>query len=156
MNHSTHVRQQLLQLIEEGFQTFYQVQLGHRPNTITCQLFQTTLAVIVKGSVTKPEKLLLEHGQQNLAQRVRFSLERVMRSQFKLLIEDLTQVDVEDLMIDTHLHTDQTSVIAILSHPPSPSGQRTSPYSGRYSGDRTLSPPAEFAFRQTPNEDGDE
>ncbi|WP_416672416.1 DUF2294 domain-containing protein [Egbenema bharatensis] len=119
MNHSIDAHQQLLHLIEADFQTFYQIQLGHHPNKIVCQFFQNTLAIVVKGSVTKPEKLLLKHGQQNLAQRVRLNLEQLMRPQLKSLIEGLTQADVEDLLIDTHLRTDQTSVIAILSHPPS-------------------------------------
>ncbi len=116
---------QIPQLIEEHFRAFYQSQLGHQPSKIACQLFHTTLAIIVKGSVTQPEKLLMKHGQQDLAQRVRSSLERLMRSHFKAVIEELTFVDVDDLLIDTHLHTDQTSIIAILSHPPSHSGQRT-------------------------------
>jgi uncharacterized protein YbcI len=126
MNHLTSSHHQIPQLIEEHFRAFYQSQLGHQPSKIACQLFHTTLAIIVKGSVTQPEKLLLKHGQQDLAQRVRSSLERLMRSHFKAVIEELTYVDVDDLLIDTHLHTDQTSIIAILAHPPSRSCKRSS------------------------------
>jgi uncharacterized protein YbcI len=125
MSHSTEAPQQLIDL-QMHLQTFYQNWLGHQPSHISCHLSDTTLAIIIQNSITKPEKLLLEHGQRELVQRVRHSLERLMRPQFKALIEQRTHVKVVDLLMDTHLRTSQTSIIAILSEKPQSSHEALS------------------------------
>lgn len=118
MSQPTEAPQQFADLLQAHLQTFYQTWLGHQPSHISCDLSDTTLAIIIKDSMTQPEKLLLEHEQCELVQRVRSNLERLMRPQFKLLIEQLSCVKVVDLLMDTHLSTNQTSIIAVLSDKP--------------------------------------
>jgi uncharacterized protein YbcI len=119
MSHSTEASQGIVDLLRSQLHAFYQTELGHQPEEISCQLSRTTLAIVVKNSVTQPERLLLDHGQHHLVRRIRSNLEKVMRPQIKEVIEQLTEVAVIDLLMDTHLHTNQTSIIALLSNAPS-------------------------------------
>jgi uncharacterized protein YbcI len=118
MSYPIELRQQLTHPLQEKLQALYQTQLGHQPSKITCQLFDKTLAIVIKDPVTQLEKLLLAHGQQDLAQRVRASLEKLLRLQLKSMIEQVVHVDIVDLMVDTHLHTNHTSIIAVFADAP--------------------------------------
>jgi uncharacterized protein YbcI len=150
MSHSTEASQNIVDLLRSQLHTFYQTELGHQPSEISCQLSRTTLAIVVKDPVTQPEKLLLDHGQHQLVHRIRANLEKVMRPQIKEMIEQFTEVKVVDLLMDTHLHTNQTSIIAVLSETPS---RRTVPIYARKTDGQLTNP---ITIRAASSKDGDE
>ncbi|MBE9069803.1 DUF2294 domain-containing protein [Leptolyngbya cf. ectocarpi LEGE 11479] len=109
---------QLERELSQRLQALYREQLGQRPSKATCQVFESKVAIILEGSVTQPEQLLADEGQQDLAERVRSDLDQAMRPQIKQLIEEVMQVEVLDLMSDATLNTGRTGIIVILAETP--------------------------------------
>ncbi len=109
---------QLEREISQKMQALYKTQLGHQPSKVTCQLFDSKLAIILEDSVTQPEKLLVEEGQLELAEKVRADLNQAMQPQIKSMVEDVLAVDVLDLLSDATLETKRTGMIVILSDTP--------------------------------------
>ena len=110
---------QLEREISQKMQALYKTHLGHQPSKVTCQLFDSKLAIILEDSVTQPEQLLAEEGQTDLAEKVRADLNQAMRPQIKSMVESVLAVDVLDLLSDATLETKRTGIIVILSDTPS-------------------------------------
>lgn len=109
---------QLEREISQKMQALYKKHLGHQPSKVTCQLFDSKLAIILENSVTPPEQLLIEEGEVELAEKVRTDLNQAMRPQIKALIESVLGVAVVDLLSDATLKTERTGIIAVLSAAP--------------------------------------
>lgn len=109
---------QIERTISQKMQALYKQYLGHQPSKVTCQLFDSKLAVIMENSVTQPEQLLIEEGSADLAEKVRADLNRAIEPQIKVLIESVLEVDVLDLLSDATLDTARTGIIAVLSQTP--------------------------------------
>lgn len=109
---------QLERALSQRLQALYRDQLGQRPSKATCQVFESKVAIILEDSVTQPEQLLADEGQQELAEKVRADLDQAMRPQIKQLIEEVLQVKVLDLMSDATFNTGRTGIIVILSETP--------------------------------------
>ncbi len=110
---------QLERELSQKMQALYKTHLGHQPSKVTCQLFDSKLAIVLEDSVTQPEKLLVEEGQLELAEQVRADLNQAMQPQIKSMVEDVLAVDVLDLLSDATLETSRTGMIIILSNTPS-------------------------------------
>lgn len=104
--------------VSQKMQSLYKKHLGHQPSKVTCQLFDSKLAIVLEDSVTQPEKLLAEKGQTDLAQRVHDNLNDAMQSQIRSLVGSILDVEVIDIMSDATLETGRTGVIVILSNTP--------------------------------------
>lgn len=111
-------REQLQQVLSQRIQALYRNQLGHQPRTVTCQLFEEKLAIVIEGSLTKSEQLLLKSGQGELVQEMRSDLEVAIQPQIKKLIEEVMNVPVIDLLCDATLETGRTGAIAVLATTP--------------------------------------
>lgn len=111
-------REQLQQVLSQRIQALYRNQLGHQPRTVTCQLFEEKLAIVIEGSLTKSEQLLLKSGQGELVQEMRSDLEVAIQPQIKKLIEEVMNVPVIDLLSDATLETGRTGAIAVLATTP--------------------------------------
>lgn len=110
---------QVERTISQRMQALYKEHLGHQPSKVTCQLFDSKLAIVLEGSVTQPEKLLAEEGQTELAKQVRTDLNEAMQPQIKALIKEILGVDVLDILSDAALDTGRTGIIVVLSETPS-------------------------------------
>ena len=109
---------QLEREISQKMQALYKKHLGHQPSKVTCQLFDSKLAIILENSVTQPEQLLAEDGKVELAEKVRADLNQAMRPQIKALVESILGVAVVDLLSDATLETERTGIIVVLSSTP--------------------------------------
>ena len=109
---------QLERSISQKVQALYKQHLGHQPSKVTCQLFDRKMAIILENSITQPEKLLLEEGKADLAEKVRTDLNQALRPQIKTLIEKILEVDVLDLLSDATIDTARTGIIVVLSKTP--------------------------------------
>ena len=118
MKKDLQTRGQLERDLSQKIQAFYRSQLGHRPSKVTCQLFDTKLAVIIEDSITSAEQILFDEGKNDLAVEVRSNLEDAVRPDLKKLIEDITKVGVADMLTDATLETGRTGIIVILSEAP--------------------------------------
>ncbi|GAC1470374.1 MAG: hypothetical protein NVS2B14_16220 [Chamaesiphon sp.] len=112
------VREQLEQVLSQRLQALYHTQLGHQPSKVICQLFDEKLVIVIEGSLTQSEQLLLNNGQVDLAEQMRSDLDKAIESQVKKLIEEVMNVRVIDLLTDATVETGRTGTIAILSATP--------------------------------------
>jgi uncharacterized protein YbcI len=111
-------RQQAAQVIAERIRAVYQSQLGHCPSVIICQLFDDKVVFIMENTITQPERLLLQIGQKQLVEQVRSSVDIAMQPYLKSLVEQVVDVPVIDLLVDTTVATARTGGIAILAAKP--------------------------------------
>lgn len=118
MNKKLLTRGQLERELSQKIQAFYRSQLGHRPSKVTCQLFNTKLAVIIENSITSAEQILFDEGKSDLAEKVRSNLDNAIKPDLQKLIEEITQVGVADMLSDATLETGRTGIIVILSEAP--------------------------------------
>ncbi|QDL07208.1 hypothetical protein DP113_04100 [Brasilonema octagenarum UFV-E1] len=118
MTTPTPTRGQVERTLAQRIQALYRDQLGHQPSKITCQLSDQNVVIIIENSITKPEKLLLKTGNQELAEEVRSDLDDAIGPQLKALIEETLNVTVIELLSDATLETGRTGIIAILTDSP--------------------------------------
>ncbi|NMG19962.1 DUF2294 domain-containing protein [Brasilonema bromeliae] len=118
MTTPTPTRGQVERTLAQGIQALYRDQLGHQPSKVTCQLSDQNVVVIIENSITKPEKLLITTGHEELAEEVRSDLDDAIRPQLKALIEETLNVTVIELLSDATLQTGRTGIIAILTDSP--------------------------------------
>ncbi|HSM80461.1 MAG TPA: Na-translocating system protein MpsC family protein, partial [Nodosilinea sp.] len=72
---------QLQRNLAQQFQRLYREQLNHSPGKITCQIIEEKLLLVIEDSVTKPEQLLVDDGQAELAEQIREDLTTALRPQ---------------------------------------------------------------------------
>ena len=118
MDSPPHTRGQLERTLSQRIQALYRTQLEHQPSRVTCQIFDEKIAIILEDSITQPEQLLVNSGEQELAEQVRSELNEALEPQVKALIEEVVGVTVIDLLSDAKLETGRTATIAILAHTP--------------------------------------
>ncbi|MBD2184290.1 DUF2294 domain-containing protein [Planktothrix sp. FACHB-1355] len=111
-------RGQLERTLSQRIQALYRNQLGHQPSQVTCEIFDTKIVIVLEDAVTQPEQVLVNNGQQELAEQVRSDLNAAIQPQLKDLIEEVVGVDVVDLLSDAKLDTGRTGTIVILSAEP--------------------------------------
>ena len=111
-------RGQLERKLSQEIQAFYRHHLGHQPSKVTCQFFDSKLAIILEDSITNAEQILLEEGKLDLAKKVRSNLDDAIQPELKKLIEKIAEVEVLDTLSDATLDTGRTGIIAVLSHTP--------------------------------------
>lgn len=109
---------QLQRQLTQQFQRLYREQLDHSPGKITCQLIDEKLMVVIENSVTKPEQLLLEEGESELAKQVRLDLATALKPQIIDLVKSTVNREVVDILSDATLQTGRTGLVIILSSPP--------------------------------------
>lgn len=111
-------REQLQQVLSQRIQALYRDRLGHQPTKVTCQLFDDKLAIVIEGSVTRSEQLLLKKGQSELAEQVHSDLDEAIQPQLEQLIAEAMNVPAIDLLSDSTLETGRTGIIAVLAAVP--------------------------------------
>jgi uncharacterized protein YbcI len=111
-------RAQVERDLSHRIQSLYHDQLGHRPSKVECKLLDEKLMIIINDSITKPEQLLTQEGQEELAEQVRLQLNEVIQDQLKALIEAVLRVPVLDLLSDAALESGRSGMIVILTSPP--------------------------------------
>lgn len=118
MDASSPTRGQIERTLSQRIQALYRTQLEHQPSKVTCQVFDEKIAIILEDSITQPEQLLVENGQEELAEKVRAELDEAIQPQLKTLIEEVVGVDVIDILSNAKLDTGRTATVVILANPP--------------------------------------
>ncbi len=106
---------QLEQSLSQKVIVLYLAQLGHQPHTVSCQLVDKILTIIIEDSITQPEQLLAKSGRQELAKQVRSNINQTLGPHLKSLIEEVVKVPVVDLLSDSAFDTERTSIVAVLA-----------------------------------------
>lgn len=118
MDVSSPTRGQLERTLSQRIQSLYRHQLEHQPSRVTCQIFAEKIAIVLEDSITQPEKILVNSGEQKLAEQVRSELDEVLQPQLKALIEEVIGVTVVDLLSNAKLETGRSATVAILAEIP--------------------------------------
>jgi len=118
MDSSIPTRGQIERTLSQRIQALYRHQLEHQPSRITCQIFDEKVAIILEDSITQPEQLLVNTGQEELAQEVRSEIDEALKPQIKSIIEEIVGVSVIDLLSNAKLDTGRTATVAILAETP--------------------------------------
>jgi len=109
---------QLEHRISQRIMSLYLTHLGHQPQKVSCQLVDKTVTIIVEDSITLPEQLLNNTGQENLAKEVRSNIEKVIEVHLKSAIEEVCATTVIELFSNFTFDTGHTSIVAILATVP--------------------------------------
>jgi uncharacterized protein YbcI len=126
-NKDLYTRGQLERELSQKIQAFYRSHLGHKPSKVTSQIFGTKLALIIEDSITSPEQILVEEGKDDLAKKVSSNLRDAIKPDLKKLIEEITKVEVVDMLSDATLETGRTGIIVILNQTPEMRDLETAP-----------------------------
>lgn len=118
MDASLPTRGQLERTLSQRIQALYRSQLQHQPSKVVCQIFDEKIAIVLENAITQPEQVLVNSGQEQLAEKVRSELDEAMQPQLQALIEEVVGVAVIDLLSDAKIETGRTATIAILAEKP--------------------------------------
>ncbi|MBE9060443.1 Na-translocating system protein MpsC family protein [cf. Phormidesmis sp. LEGE 11477] len=111
------ITDELLKSITAAIEQLYKERLGQPPQQVSCDLLDSRLVIWVEGSITPVERLLfLEKALE--AQRVCFTVDRLMHRQLVSLIERRLNVRVVTMVADTCYEQGCTGLIAKLSSSP--------------------------------------
>ncbi|MDJ0692539.1 MAG: DUF2294 domain-containing protein [Xenococcaceae cyanobacterium MO_188.B32] len=105
-------------LLSQKIKDIYQERLEHQLNDIYYKLFDSTLIIILEGTITSTEKLLKDNDRLYLVTQVREAIERAIQPQIKNIIEEVMDVKVVDFLSDTTIDNDLTGAIAIFEFKP--------------------------------------
>lgn len=109
---------QLEHSISQRIMSLYLTHLGHQPQKVSCQLVDKTVTIIVEDSITLPEQLLHNTGQENLAKQVRSNIQKAVEVHLKSVIEEVYATTVIELFSNFTFDTGHTSIVAILATVP--------------------------------------
>lgn len=111
-------RGQLERTLSQRVQAFYRAQLGHQPSRVQCYIADGKVIIVLEDSITKPEQVLMENGQEQLAEKVRNDLDKALHPQLVALVEEIVGVKVIDILSDATFDTGRSGTIAILQDVP--------------------------------------
>lgn len=109
---------QLERSISQQLQAFYREKIGQRPTKAICQIFDDSLVTVLESTIAPVEQTLLDAGQGELAQTLRSELHRILKPQLKTLVEEITQVPVLSILMDSEFERGSSTVVAILASIP--------------------------------------
>jgi uncharacterized protein YbcI len=92
--------------------------MGHQPGKITCELGERNLTIVIEDSLTQPEQILAQQGQQDLVKEVRNNLDDAFKPELRKTIEETIGVEVEDILSDAAIESGRTGIVAILQAQP--------------------------------------
>lgn len=101
-------------ILSRKIKDIYQYQLEHKLSNISYKLFDSTLIIMLEGTITSPEKLLKDNDHHCLAKEVRAAIERVIHPQIQEIVEEVLDVKVVDFLSDTTIDNDITGAIAVF------------------------------------------
>lgn len=111
-------RGQLERTLSQRVQAFYRTQLGHQPSRVQCHIADGKVIIVLEDSITKPEQLLMENGQEQLAEKVRNDLDKALHPQLAALVEEIVGVKVIDILSDATFDTGRSGTIVVLQDAP--------------------------------------
>lgn len=111
-------REQVERNLSQRIQVLYRNYFESQPAEVACQIFENKIAIVLPNFMTRPVQLLAEQGKRELAQQVRFTLNKAVEPQLKALIEEEIGIAVIDWLSDAKLESGHIGTIAILADTP--------------------------------------
>jgi uncharacterized protein YbcI len=111
-------RGQLERTLSQRIQALYRTELGHQPSRVHCTIADGKIMIVAEDSITKPEQILIENGQEGLAEKVHDDLDKSLHPQLSALIQEILGVSVVDVLSDATFETGRSGAIAVLENAP--------------------------------------
>ena len=111
-------RKQLERDIAQRFNAFNYKMLGSRAKKMTCTIFNNYLTVVGDEAMTPIEEIIYKNGQVEIIQAIRENVNRGLKQQLDLIIQELVQVEPVDSFCQLSLGTGRLIGFAILSEVP--------------------------------------
>lgn len=118
MSASVPTRGQLERKLSQLIQSLYTKEIGHQPSKIICQLSDKSLTIILEDSITQPEQLLAQQGQDDLAKEVRSNLDEALKPKLQEVVESVLAVKAIDILSNATLDTGRTGIVVVLESAP--------------------------------------
>lgn len=119
MDRVDQTRKQRERYLAQRIQVLYRTYLESQPASVSCQMFDNKIAIVLDNFMTRPVQLLSEQGKQELATEVRFNLNKALEPKLKALIEEIVGIPVIDWLSNAKLESGHIGAIAILADRPS-------------------------------------
>ena len=107
--------QNIEHILAERIQSLFIDQLGHQPEDIYCRFLDNKLTIVIENAITKPEKLLIAAGYQDIVKKARGSIEKILQPEVIKIIEEISDSQVSNMLFATHLDTNYVSIIALFA-----------------------------------------
>ena len=107
--------QNIENILAERIRSLFVDQLGHQPEDVYCRFIDNKLTIVIENAITKPEKLLIAAGYQDIVKKARGSIEQILQPKFKKIIEEVSNSQVNNMLFATHLDTNYVSIIALFA-----------------------------------------
>ena len=107
------IRKEKIEQLSLAIRYEYQNQLGQNLGVISYKQFEQNLVVTIEGTTTMVESFLSSNNRKNVAQKMRLSIDQILKSQIKSIIEQVMDVKIVDFFIDTTIDNNMTGVVAI-------------------------------------------
>lgn len=104
--------------ISQRVSNLYNEKIGRRPTQIICHFFDSELVISIEDSVSQIEQTLLEEGHEGLAEQIRALLDKIIKRQLKIVLEEVIGKPITDLMSNTNLVTGRTGIVVVLDQLP--------------------------------------
>lgn len=116
--HRLPTRGQIQRELSQSIQRLYKDCLGHTSGKISCQLFDEKLTIVIENSITQPERLIVEEGDAELAEKVRSDLNSAFCPRLSEEVSSVLGVDVSDVLSDATLETGRMAIVVVLERSP--------------------------------------
>jgi uncharacterized protein YbcI len=115
---SVPTRGQLERQLSQSVQAVYRRCMGHQPSKTVCDLGDCKVTIVLEDSITQPEQVLAQQGQDELVKEVRSNLDEAFKPELKKTIEGVLGVQVTDILTDATLATGRAGIVIILDKTP--------------------------------------
>lgn len=111
-------RKQLERAISQKFYALYRQKIGCSPGKVTCTIYANYLIIVAEEAITPLELTIKKNGQVEILFEIRQSINRVLKTQLKKLVEEIAVVGIVDLICDLSFDSRRMMAIAILAELP--------------------------------------
>lgn len=118
MTYRLPTRKQLEKELSRGIQILYKEELGYFPSTITCELFDRYLAIIVEEATTPLEQNLWQTENSQLIEQVRSEINLILKPKLISIIETKLDVEIQEFLYNVTFSTNRMVTLVILTRPP--------------------------------------
>ena len=118
MTVSTLTRGEMERHLSQSVQAFYRNKLGCRTEKVSSHLLKEQVAIAIKNPITPLETLLYSSSDKQFVQDLRDRVDAIIKEDLVLTIEEILDVKVVAMTIDTTVDNSLTGIVALLSQQP--------------------------------------
>lgn len=106
---------QLEREVAHQFQALNRQILGCCSQKASCTIFNNYLNIVVENAITPLESTMYEKGQIEMLCILRQTIDHVLKDRLSIIIQEVTSVEVKDLVCQLSLDTGRLIAMAVLS-----------------------------------------